>query len=313
MSEIALRQEPQFADPTGGRLVSWAASLEAAHRIGTALCSTSFVPAHFKGKPEEAAAAILYGDEIGLSPTQALQGVYVISGKPALYARTMVAIVLAAGHDIETIKKTDAEVTVRGRRRGSSTWITETWTTARAKKAGYSSNKKYESDPQAMLYSRAAADVCRQVAPDALAGLGYSVEELDVEPPAKVTITRAQDAPQAPARVSRNKAPEPVEPSFDEPVDTETGEIIEAEIVEEQAAPEPVEPPKSQGARMKMLYAMLREEGMTEREDILLFCTETLNREIHSSNDLSSDDAGAVIDALLAMQADRAAAAEVTA
>jgi hypothetical protein len=308
MSMELAHYAPTQQDPTGGRLVAWANSLEAAYKIGQALCTTAFVPAHFKAKPEEAAAAILAGDEIGLSPMQSLQGVYVISGKPALYARTMVAVVLAAGHEIETMKKTDTEVTVRGRRRGSQSWTTETWTLARAKKAGYTNNKRYDLDPSSMLYARAAADICRQIAPDALAGIGYTVEEVEMESrpsAAPVTISRGDK----PATVKRQeKAPEPV----DEPVDTETGEIIEAEVVSE-VEPEPVEPPKSQGARMKMLYAMLREEGMTEREDILLFCTETLNREIHSSNDLSSDDAGAVIDALLAMQADRASAAEVTA
>jgi len=32
--------------------------------------------------------------------------------------------------------------------------------------------------PEAMLYARAAGDICRRIAPDVLAGLSYSVEEL---------------------------------------------------------------------------------------------------------------------------------------
>ena len=63
----------QHFDPTGGRLVAWAAALHAAHQIGTALCQTSFVPTAFRGKPEEAAAMILYGDELGLTPGTSLQ------------------------------------------------------------------------------------------------------------------------------------------------------------------------------------------------------------------------------------------------
>ena len=59
---------PAYVDPTGGRLIAWADGLAAAHRIGSALCQTAFVPAAFRGKPEDAAAAILYGDEIGLTP-----------------------------------------------------------------------------------------------------------------------------------------------------------------------------------------------------------------------------------------------------
>ena len=42
-------------DPTGGRLIAWADGLAAAHRIGSALCQTAFVPAAFRGKPEESA------------------------------------------------------------------------------------------------------------------------------------------------------------------------------------------------------------------------------------------------------------------
>ena len=199
MTELARYEAPATptpityaTDPTGGRLIAWADGLAAAHRIGSALCQTAFVPASFRGKPEEAAAAILYGDEIGLTPTQALQSVHVISGRPGLYARAMVALALSKGHEVWTVEKSDAKVTVAGRRKGSTHVHEETWTTARAQKAGYTTNKKYSTDPQAMLYARAAADVVRQIAPDALAGLDYAVEELELsESPTVTTITRS--------------------------------------------------------------------------------------------------------------------------
>ena len=49
-------------DPTGGRLEAWARALHAAHQIGTALCGTAFAPTHFKGKPDDAAAAVMFGE-----------------------------------------------------------------------------------------------------------------------------------------------------------------------------------------------------------------------------------------------------------
>ena len=295
MTEIALRPAAAPAqDPTGGRLVAWADSLSAAHKIGQALCSTAFVPQHFRNKPEEAAAAILYGDEIGLTPTQSLQSVYVIGGKPALYARTMLAIVLAAGHEVETIKKSDTEVSVRGRRRGSPTWITETWTKARAQKAGYTNNKKYESDPQAMLYSRAVSDICRQIAPDALAGLGYSVEEMEVAEapaaPATVTVSRQRKPQQAPTpAVEAAPDPEPV-------VDTDTGEIVDAEVVEEPSD-------KPSAAQMRMMGALMRQVGLSERDAVLQYVGGVIGREVESRNDLTGDEAGRVIDALTELTA----------
>lgn len=303
MSEVTLYEAPHAPDPTGGRLVAWAASLKAAHQIGTALCNTSFVPATFKGKPEEAAAAILFGDEIGLTPTQSLQSVYVISGKPALYARAMVAIVLAAGHEIETVEKADAKVTVRGRRRGSENWTTETWTTARAQKAGYLSNKKYATDPEAMLYARAASDLCRQIAPDALAGIGYTVEELEIGEPTTVIVARA-DKP----KVTRAAAPEPVEPAF-AVVDRVVGpltekvpleapgapfvvtEILDAEVVEESA-------PAITDAQLRKLGAAMGEVGISDRAARLQYVSGVVGHEVTSSKELTKAEASMVIDAL---------------
>lgn len=301
MSEVTLYDERPAAavDPTGGRLVAWASSLSAAKQIGAALCNTSFVPATFKGKPEEAAAAILFGDEIGLSPTQSLQSVYVISGKPALYARAMVAIVLAAGHEIETVRKTPTEVVVRGRRRGSESWTTETWTLARAQKAGYASNKKYATDPEAMLYSRAAADICRQIAPDALAGIGYSVEELETEP-TKVTITREEPKP-LPRSLKRAEAPSPVEPEVPtEQVDTETGEIVDAEVVDDA-------PALITDAQMRKMRALLGSIGMKDRGVVLDYVRGIVGHEVESSKSLTVDEASAVIDALSELEAMRTA------
>ena len=299
-SMTLLTAEP--VNPTGGRLVAWAEAAHAAGTLGQALAKTSFVPKDFRGKPEECAAAILLGDEIGLSPLQALQGVFVISGRPGLYARTMVAVVLAAGHEVVTTHKTDKAVTVKGRRRGSDTWIEEQWTTERARRAGYTSNKKYETDPAAMLYARAAADVCRQIAPDALAGLAYTVEELEMIEPTTVKVTRGQSSAGATtARRAVAAVPAPVtdeEPSFDEPaVDTTTGEIVEAELVEESAPEAPVVAMIS-APQVKMMGALMKELGVTDREHALAYCIDVIRREITSRNELTKAEASAVIEAL---------------
>ncbi|MBC7644231.1 MAG: hypothetical protein H7123_03825, partial [Thermoleophilia bacterium] len=170
MSTVALREDntpDQYReDPTGGRLVAWARAASAANQLAVALSSTTFVPAHFKGNVGDATAAILMGDELGLSPLAAFRSIYVVHGTPALYARGMVALAQSHGHEVWTQKTTDAEVTVQGRRKGSTQVETATWNIQRASKAGYTSNKKYNSNPQEMLYSKAAAEVCRKIAAD---------------------------------------------------------------------------------------------------------------------------------------------------
>ena len=272
-----------FADPTGGRLVAWADGLAAAHRIGSALCQTAFVPASFRGKPEEAAAAILYGDEIGLTPTQALQSVHVISGRPGLYARAMVALAMSKGHEVWTVEKSDAKVTVAGRRKGSTHVHEETWTTARAQKAGYTNNKKYATDPQAMLYARAAADVVRQIAPDALAGLDYAVEELELsESPTVTTITRSATPPAKVRRKPITATPAPHEPPL-------------APVVELRS-----------DAQSKKLWTLAAESGMDEA-GFRAWLADTLGREVESTKTLTKAEAHKVIELL---EADRDAPAD---
>lgn len=165
----------------GGNLIREAAAVMAdAHTLAKAICNTAMVPKHFQGKPDECAAAMLYGASLGLDPMQAVKGIYVVHGTAALYARAMASIVMRDGHQLWTESSTDEAVTVCGRRRGTDNVETSTWTYARAKKAGYTSNPKYDSDPQAMLYAKAVSEVARKIAPDSLSGV-YSVEELEVE------------------------------------------------------------------------------------------------------------------------------------
>jgi hypothetical protein len=212
VTEIAVRQDtaPAIADPTGGRLVAWASAATAAHQLATSLSRTSFVPRHFQGNPGDATAAIMFGDELGLSPIASLRSIYIISGTPSMYARSMVALVMAHGHQVWTESSTDREVIVCGQRKGSEHVERSSWTIDRARKAGYTNNKKYDSDPQAMLYAKAAGEIARKVAPDVLAGIPYSVEDLELEEQPTTPVARPG------RKVTRAKAPEVPEPEMED-------------------------------------------------------------------------------------------------
>ena len=185
-------------------LQSWAQELDAAHRLGQALCQTDFVPNDFKGKPEAAAAAILAGKALGLDPMNSLSNIFVVHGKPALYARTMAGMVMEHGHELQRTVATPEQVTIMARRKGQAEWQEFTWTIDRAKAAGYTKNKLYQSDPIAMLTAKAQAEACRTIAPDVLTGVAtYSVEE------------HRLDNIGAPTRPSRTA--QPVEPVAEEP------------------------------------------------------------------------------------------------
>lgn len=279
-------------DPTGGRLVAWAEAASAANSLARALSQTTFVPKEMTNVGN-ATAAILMGDELGLSPLAALRSIYVVHGTPALYAKTMVALAQSHGHDIWTEETSDAKVVVCGRRKGTEHVERAEWTVARARKAGYTANKKYESNPQEMLYAKAAGEIARKVAADVLAGIPYSVEELELEQPATRTVTR--ETVDAPKRVARTPKPEPVEPPFDEPVVDMTGDPISTEP--EPIVPEPTEPLRTE-AQSKRLWTMLTENGLTERDAVLEWLTTLLGRPVDSTKTLTKSECSKAMDVL---------------
>ena len=278
-------------DPTGGRLVAWAQAASAAHSLARSLASTAFVPKDMRD-PGNATAAILMGDELGMSPIASLRSIYVVHGTPALYARSMVALALAHGHEIWTEESTPSRVVVCGRRRGSEHVERSSWTQDRARKAGYTSNRKYDTNPEEMLYSKAAAEVARKVAADVLAGVPYSVEDLELEQPETRTVTRSAEGGKR--TVQRAKAPEPVEPTFD-------AQPAEAALEPTpEPAPDLIDP---KGSQMRAMQAAFRDANITERDDRLRFASETIGREIGSASDLTRDEASTVIDELKALVA----------
>lgn len=287
MTELALRGDSTPAvydiDPTGGRLVAWAHAAQAANQLAKALCTTTFAPKHFRDNPGDTTAAIIAGDELGLSPLAAMRSLYIIHGTPAMYAKTMVALVQSKGHAVWTEKTTDAEVVVCGQRRGSTRVERAAWTIDRARKAGYTSNAKYASNPQEMLYAKAASEVCKKVAADVLLGIGFTVEDLELEEQPTTTVTRTAAKP---TTVRRKPAPAPepaAEPEFDPEPEPELLPGDEQMITD---------------AQLKMLHASFNDKGYKDRDDRLNFVALTLDIEVASSKDLTKDQASRVIDAL---------------
>jgi hypothetical protein len=283
-----LVSEPTYMPvvPLGTQLIQSAVEqMVGAHQLGTALAGTSFVPKHFQGKPDDVTAAIMLGAALGLDPMSAVRSVYVVSGTPGLYARSMVAVAMSKGHKIWTEETTDEAVTVAGQRRGSDVIERVTWTIARAKKAGYTSNAKYSTDPQAMLWARAAGDVARRIAPDALAGLDYSVEELQV-------IDHVDDAPR-PKRESAaallggataSPRPEPSaepEPTLDAVEETPVASV-----------------PMVTTQQLKKIAATMRDLGITEKTHALAYIEQAIGLKITSRSELTREEAGRLIDAL---------------
>lgn len=273
---------------------SWAPMLPAVGDLAGKISTTSFVPKALRGKPAETAACILAGREIGVGPMESLQKIHVVDGRPSLSAELMRSLVLRAGHEITYPVLTDDKVVAKGRRAGSENWTEVTWTMKDAQRIGVAGKATWKQYPRQMLSARATSELCRLLFPDALGGISVTPEELadeQAERPAKpVTITRA-------------KQPEPESTPEPEPmVDTDTGEIVDAEVVEDEPEEAAVAEPIND-AQMRKMRVLLKNVGMTDRAQILQYVSGVIGRDLPSSKELTKDEASAVIDALTELEA----------
>lgn len=238
---IALREEAT-------ELETWAFDLSQAYSIAQRLVTTSFVPRTYSGKAADAAAAIMTGREIGLSPLAALRAIDIIQGTPAMRAITLRALVQSAGHEIWVDESTATRAVVRGRRRSSDKVETSEWSIDRARTMQLLSKDNWKKQPTAMLLARATSEIARLIAADVLLGLPYSVEELDDLGQGESQTKQETPAPKRSTRTAR-RAPLPdrdaapaVEPQSPASDVQEAGEAIaEVELpLPEQPIEEPV-------------------------------------------------------------------------
>jgi hypothetical protein len=151
-------------------------SLDDVERLAKIACASGLVAVK---RPEEAAVILLTGRELGLSPMQALRGIYVVNGKPVLSADLLVAVVRRSGlcASWRAVESTAERCTIATLRVGETEPATRTWTMADAKRAGVAGKPIWSQYPAAMLRHRCAADLAREVYPDVVLGL-YDPEEL---------------------------------------------------------------------------------------------------------------------------------------
>lgn len=246
------------------------ASLSERREYAAVMAQSDMLPPHLRGKPENLLWTMEVAQSLGLSLAQAVNGVVVINGTPSLKAETMRALVLAAGHHLVVSESSAERCVIDAARRGSEHVQRSEFTMADAKTAGLGGNN-WVRYPKSMLLARASSMACRAVFPDVIQGFVAEEELRDTAP--RVT------SPPIPARAT---APAP------EQVDTATGEILDAEVIEEESPPST----KDQWARIAKLAGTL---GMKAREDKHALTVAVVGREIGSASDLTRTEADTVL------------------
>ena len=214
------------------RLGQWVEAARHAHQLVAPLVGTAFVPDSYKPKidpratPDEraearataianATAAVLQGITLGLDPMTSLQQIYIVYGRPGMYAKMMVALIQAHGHEVWTEDLSDSRAVVAGRRRGSEIIERVTVTMEQARKAGWTRNDAYNKTPQDMLWARAASRVCDRIASDVLKGIASIEAVQDELAPTNGNGTRTV-TPRKRAAVAARPAPvAEIEPPLD--------------------------------------------------------------------------------------------------
>lgn len=126
-------------------------------------------------------ASALLGNAMGVDPFRSWANIHPTGqGRFAIAADFKVGLALAAGCEIETVKRTADECKVRGRRRGGE-WQEIRLTIDDARKAGWATNNLYDKVPGDMLYHRASGRMADMLAAHVTLGIVTYEDYADIE------------------------------------------------------------------------------------------------------------------------------------
>lgn len=253
--------------------------LDSMWRFAQALAQSNLLPQALRNKPSDVMVTVLYGQELGLAPMQAIQGVYVVNGRPTLAAQTWVALARKAGHKVRVLDEKPDSCTVAVYRSDDPEHpVIGTFTLEDAKRAGLASKDVWKQHPGAMLYARAASIALRRGCPEI--ALGFYTEH-EVEEPQRPTLATV-----AAERTDRSTAP-------DAPDDEQAAARVAKLAAEhETAAPTAGQP------QLTKLHAFLSEHGIDRDYKIRLLRAMTGRPDLTSSAQLTRAEATRVMDQL---------------
>lgn len=173
------------------------------------ISSTEFVPGGLRGNLPAIMACVATGRALGIDDMSSLRLIHVVNGRPTFSAELMVQIVRRKGHSIMG-EFGEGSCTVTGKRADNGDEMTVTWTLAMAERAGLANKATWRAYPEALLWARAASQLCRMLFADCFAGGTYTPEELDGAP--EDAIVEAADSPVADEAAPASDPGAPISP-----------------------------------------------------------------------------------------------------
>lgn len=243
-----------------------------------AVSTASMLPDNYRGKPADIMLAVGLGQSMGLSPAESLYRISVIKGKPTASAELIAANVRKAGHRLR-VRGDETTCTATVIRADDPDYeFTVTRDLAWAKQMGLADQPNYRKQPGTMLQWRAITAVARLACPEALYGVSYTPDEIG-----------GDDRPVAQSA--------PAQASAADRMGAALGLTVE-QVSDDEPQPEPDAEPALTKAQLNKMAAAMRDLGITERDNALLYVSDVIGREVASRNELTKDEASRVIDAL---------------
>lgn len=208
--------------------------LAAEKDFAVALAQSNLLPKAYQGAPANVLVALEWAHALGVAPMVAMQQLYIIDGKPSASAQMIAGLVRRAGHNLRVAGDDQRAVCEITRSDDPDFVFKSVWTFDRAKNAGLTGKGTWKQYPAAMLKARAITEAARDACPEALLGVTYTPEELGENAPAGPVKATSHLIPDT----TLDPDPEPVPHVEGEQtlpmhiVDEETGEIVDADVVE---------------------------------------------------------------------------------
>lgn len=165
-------------------------------KMAESYIQSGLLPAHIK-TPQAALVIMQYGHELSLGPIQALNNIYVVSGKPTLSGNLMSALLRAGGTKWQTLKDFEPVVNDQGQtvdyittikfiRDGIEEIVSYTW--REAKIAQLTGKDNWQKYPRNMMYWRCFSLGARRIAADHCMGMYMASELADATHGAPVIV-----------------------------------------------------------------------------------------------------------------------------
>ena len=175
------------------------------------IAAAGIVPDIYRGNAANAFIAAETGIALGLEPLQALQSITVVKGKATLSSDLMAAVIRGAGHKLRVTENGPESVTVTLIRRDDPDFkYTVTWDREKATRAGLWGQKgPWSQYPTQMLRARAISEVARQGASETLMGMIYTPEDFNTTVTDTGEVLEAEIVDDAPAKAAPAATPKP--------------------------------------------------------------------------------------------------------